>query len=298
MKRAGGTTLIQLACRMLSGALSLVVCLSSAAPADPTFATRAAASAVAYAPREIGGTYEGGELVRLEVRGRTAYVIRPTGTVDSERRWVWTSPFWLAIDRGNGEVEHRMYVERMLKAGFHVAGVDVGTSCGSPAAADLCHEFYKLLLEKYDLNPKARPLGQSNGGLIAYAWAFRHPECVDRVGCIYPATDFRSWPKLPQVITHPDPGLGFDLTLEELTKRQAELNPIDNLAPLAEAGVKILHIHGDMDEVVPKADNSDVFAVRYRELGGEVEIVTIKGLGHGGKVFYASEPLIEFLLGD
>ncbi|MFO1093872.1 MAG: hypothetical protein U0992_11260 [Planctomycetaceae bacterium] len=62
------------------------------------------------------------------------------------------------------------------------------------------------------------------------AWAFRHPDCrVDKLGNIYPATDFRSWPKLPQVITYPEPGLGYNLTLDELT-RIAEFNPIDNLA--------------------------------------------------------------------
>lgn len=280
------------------GTLSMfLVALPLAAMADER-PKAPAAEPLGTRQSDIAGTYDGGELIPLTIRERSAFLIRPTGAVDPQRRWVWTSPYWLAIDRGNGKVEHRMYVERMLKAGFHVAGVDVGTSCGSPAAAKLCHEFYKLLIDKYDLNPKARPLGQSNGGLIAYAWAFRHPECVDRVGCIYPATDFRTWPKLPQVITYPEPGLGFDLTLEELTERQAEFNAIDNLAPLAEAGVKVLHIHGDQDEVVAKAENSDVFADKYRKLGGQVEIVTVKGLGHGGKAFYESEPLIDFLLAE
>ena len=37
------------------------------------------------------------------------------------------------------------------------------------------------------------------------------------------------------------------LTLDELTKRSAEFNPIDNLAPLAKSGVKVFHIHGDSD---------------------------------------------------
>jgi pimeloyl-ACP methyl ester carboxylesterase len=150
----------------------------------------------------------------------------------------------------------------------------------------------------YALNSKARLIGQSNGGLIAYAWAFRHPECVDKIAGIYPATDFRTWPKLPQVITHPDPGLGYNLTLEELTSRISELNPIDNLVPLAKTGVRILHIHGDQDELVPMHENSTVLAEKYHDLEGEAEIVVIPGLAHGGQVFYESEPLIEFLLAD
>jgi pimeloyl-ACP methyl ester carboxylesterase len=256
------------------------------------------ASGGAEKPPQISGTYDDGELILLKIRDRDAYLIQPTGKVDPQKRWVWIAPYWLGISRDGGAVEHRMYVDRLLAAGFHVAGVNVGTSCGSPTGAEVFHEFYELLQKEYELNPKARLIGQSNGGLIAYAWAFRHPECVDKIAGIYPATDFRTWPKLPQVITYPDPDLGYNLTLDELTARILELNPIDNLAPLAKAGVRILHIHGDKDELVPMAENSTELARRYQELGGRAEIVVIPGLAHGGPVFYQNEPFIEFLLSD
>jgi hypothetical protein len=249
-------------------------------------------------PPAISGTYPDGELTLLKVRDRDAYLIKPTGKVDPQKRWVWIAPYWLGISREGGAVEHRMYVDRLLAAGFHVAGVNVGTSCGSPSGAEVFQEFYELLQKDYSLNPKARLIGQSNGGLIAYAWAFRHPESVDKIAGIYPATDFRTWPRLPQVITYPDPGLGYNLTLEELTAKIPELNPIDNLAPLAKAGVRILHIHGDKDELVPMAENSTELARRYKELGGSAEIVVIPGLAHGGMVFYENEPFIEFLLAE
>jgi pimeloyl-ACP methyl ester carboxylesterase len=209
-------------------------------------------------PDHVAGTYKNGELVKLNLGGRNAYVIKPKGRVDPDRRWIWIFPFWLGINDDHGVVQHSLYVERFLEAGFHVAGVDVGTSCGSPSAARLCQEFYARLIAEFRFNRKARLIGQSNGGLIAYAWAFRHPDSVDRIFGIYPATDFRSWPKLPAVITAPAPGLGYDLSLAELTRRSAEFNPIDNLAPLAKSGVKILHVHGDRDELVPLGANSGV----------------------------------------
>jgi pimeloyl-ACP methyl ester carboxylesterase len=77
-----------------------------------------------------------------------------------------------------------------------------------------------------------------------------------------------------------------------------EFNPIDNLAPLAKAGVKILHIHGDADKLVPMDANSTELARRYRELGGSAEIVVLPGLGHGGKALYESEPFLTFLLAE
>ncbi len=83
-------------------------------------------------------------------------------------------------------------------------------------------------------------------------------------------TDFRTWPppSLATVLSAPEAGLAYNLTLEQLTARQAEFNPIDNLAPLAKAGVKILHIHGDKDDLVPMAANSTELAKRYKALGG------------------------------
>jgi hypothetical protein len=260
-------------------------------PPDPEYIRR-------MIPTKIAGTYPAGKLIELRVRGRMAYLVQPTGTTDSKKRWVWVFPFWLDINDGHGRLHHRFYVDKLLAAGFHVAGINVGTSCGSPAAAEVCHEFYKLLIEQYGLNRRVRLLAQSNGGLIAYGWAFRHADCVDRIGGICPATDFRTWPSLPNVVAFPEKGLGYNLTHEQLAARVAQFNPIDNLAPLAKAGVKILQIHGDKDELVPTDANSFELARRYKRLGGSAQIVVIPGLGHGGTPLYESKPLIEFLLAD
>ena len=145
-----------------------------------------------------------------------------------------------------------------------------------------------------------------DGGLIAYGWAFRHPKCVDRIAGMCPATDFRTYPGLPNVVTGPTKGLNYDLSLEELTRRAGEFNPIDNLAPLAKAGTKILHLHGDRDTLIPTRANSTELVRRYRELGGAAEIVLFKVLcaeransrGHEGPELYESAALVRFLLAD
>ena len=46
-------------------------------------------------PTKIAGTYRGGELVALRVRGRMAFLVKPTGTVEPRKRWLWDFPFWL-----------------------------------------------------------------------------------------------------------------------------------------------------------------------------------------------------------
>jgi pimeloyl-ACP methyl ester carboxylesterase len=254
-------------------------------------------------PTKIAGTYRGGELVELRVRDRIAYLVKPTGAVDPQKRWLWEFPFWLGINDGFGNLAHRYYLEKALAAGFHVAGVDVGASCGSPAAAEVCQEFYEQLVSHYGLHKRARVMAHSHGGLIAYGWAFRHPACVDRIGGICPATDFCTYPTLPNVVAGPTKGLDYGLSLAELERRASEFNPVDNLAPLAKAGVTILHLHGDQDKLVPTGANSIELARRYRDLGGVAEIVVLPGLGpnrrgHDGPELYDSPRLLKFLLAD
>jgi hypothetical protein len=125
---------------------------------------------------------------------------------------------------------------------------------------------------------------------------------VDRIYGSQPALDLRSWPKLDSVV---DPGnateeFGFGkITLEELEKMLPEINPIDNLAPLAKAGVKILHIHGEIDPTVPYVPNSVVAMQKYHALGGQMEVIGLPGVAHGpGPKFYNSEKALEFLRGD
>ena len=189
-----------------------------------------------------------GELTRFEVDGRRAYVIAPRRHVDSERRWIFYAPSWLAVVASFGDggeldapwpeagpwprkgcsYSHTYYLPRILMAGFHIAGVDVGASCGSPRGVVVSHHLYEKVVEDFALHPKARLMAQSNGGLIHYSWAIEHPDCVDRVFGMCPVTDMLTWPPpgLERVCgpgSIPPEGLTYDLTPEELRARIDEI---------------------------------------------------------------------------
>ena len=74
-----------------------------------------------------------------------------------------------------------------------------------------------------------------------------------------------------------------------------EFNPIDNLAPLANARIPLYHIHGTDDSVVPLAANTEELARRYRELDGQITLEIIPGGKHGGREFYTSRAAAEFI---
>ena len=251
-------------------------------------------------PEKISGKYQGGELLVMRVHDRNAYIIKPTAR--STRRSAGCG----SSRSGSGSTTATAgCTTGCTSRSTSPRGSVSPASTWAPRAAArprprCATSSYEKLKADFGLNPRVRLEVQSNGGLIGYAWAFRHPDCVDRIGGICPVTDFRTWPPpgLTSVLSAPDKGLGYNLTLEQLTARQAEFNPIDNLAPLAKAGVKILHIHGDKDDLVPMSANSTELAKRYKALGGSAQVVVIPGLGHGGQVLYESQPLLKFLLSD
>jgi pimeloyl-ACP methyl ester carboxylesterase len=166
-----------------------------------------------------------------------------------------------------------------MKTAGAFARADVGAPWGSPAAADACQDFYEQLVSDHGLHKRPRVLAHSHGGRIASGWAFRHPQCVDRIAGMCPATVVRTYPSLPSVVTGPAKGLGYGLPSEALGRRAGESNPIDNLAPLAKAGAKVFHLHGDAATLVRTGANSRELVRRYRGLGGEAGIVLRKDLG-------------------
>lgn len=244
--------------------------------------------------------YEYGQITPLRTLGTIGFVIRPKGPIHAERRWLWISNLFLAVHwPDGGGIVHRYLVERALERGFHVVGLDVGASLGSPAGADLYRRFHKLIVEKYGLNSRACMIGHSNGGLIALGFAFRHPEKVERILGIFPATDFRSWPGLEHVsgISRFTPaGLSYDVEPATLIERIKEFNPIDNLAPIAKAKIPLYHIHGTADELVSLEANTKELARRFRALNGQIELEIIEGGKHGGQEFYTSPAAAKFLI--
>ena len=70
---------------------------------------------------------------------------------------------------------------------------------------------------------------------------------------------------------------GFDDEAEALAYPG---NPVDNLAPLARAGIPLLHVFGDADEVVPWEENTGAMVRRVEALGGTIELIRKPGGRH------------------
>ena len=73
-------------------------------------------------------------------------------------------------------------------------------------------------------------------------------------------------------------------------------NPIDNLAPLAKAGVPILAVCGDSDRTVPYEENTEVLRSRYLTLSAPVEVILKPGGDHHPHSLENPEPVVNFIL--
>lgn len=139
----------------------------------------------------------------------------------------------------------------------------------------------------------------SRGGLAIYNWAAQNP---DKVHCVYadaPVCDFKSWPA----------GFGtgsgsagswntckaaYGFTSDAEASAYGG-NPVDNMHPLATAGIPVLHVVGDADTVVPVAENTALVESSYNTIGGWIKVIHKPGVGHVHGLADPT-PIVDFIL--
>lgn len=221
--------------------------------------------------------------------GCAASVVCP-GEPLAGRHWVWKGEFLDAFPA---------LEVALLRTGFHVVHLSFPDQFGSPEAVRRWDQLYARLTGAYGFAPKPALIGLSRGGLYCYQWAAANPE---KVACIYgdaPVCDMRSWPGgkgkgagAPAEWEKVLKVFGFASESEAVATR---VNPVDRLAPLAAAGIPILHVYGDADEVVPWEENTGVVAERYRALGGRIDLISKPGCGHHPHGLEDPGPVVDFI---
>jgi len=220
---------------------------------------------------------------------RAAIVVVPKSAAEG-RLWIWRARFF----------GHEPQADiALLEKGFHLVYCDVANLFGSPQAVEIWNTFYGEMTETYGLAPKVALEGMSRGGLIIYNWASQNS---DKVACIYadaPVCDIRSWPGGKGAGPGSEKAWQTCLEVYGITEEEAADfagNPIDNLAPLAQAGIPLLHIVGDADEVVPLGENTAVLEKRYKALGGNITVIHKPGVGHHPHSLKNPAVIVEFVL--
>ena len=230
------------------------------------------------------------EKSELEVGTKVVTIVHPIQPLEG-MPWAWKGEFLNAFP--GTELA-------LLEKGFHIVYMEYSNMFGAPQVAEAWNTLYNCLVNELGFAKKPALIGLSRGGLYCYNWAIANPE---RVACIYgdaPVCDMKSWPggKGKGVGSPEDWQTVMDIF--ELKSEEAGLayqgNPIDNLAPLAEHNVPILHVYGDADEVVPWDENTGIVAERYQKMGGSIQLISKPGIGHHPHGLDDPTPIVDFIM--
>jgi len=154
--------------------------------------------------------------------------------------------------------------QTLLARGFHIVIPPLTAQSG--AVRTQWNAGYKLMTA-HGFSKKPVMEGTGTGTGEAYAWASENP---DKVSCIF----------------------GRNPALRSL---MSKTSPLENLAPLAKAGVPLIHLCDKTDSWFD--DHTRVVEQRYKELGGQMTIVTNSADARSPLAVADQNRVVDFIVG-
>lgn len=235
--------------------------------------------------------WNGFERYNFRIANCDAWIVKPRKPAPGNK-WMWCMEFPDAFTPRCGALQ-------LLEKGYYIAHIVVGNTYGCPAALEQFEAFYDFAV-KCGLSSKVVLQGLSRGGLYAYRFAETDPGRISVIYGDHPVCDIKSWPggKGKGCGSQKDwlnliRLYGFKDEAEALAWRG---NPVDRLQKLADAGVKIIHVVGDSDSVVPYEENSLLVERRYPAMGGVFKIILKKGIDHHPHGLDDPSEVVDFII--
>jgi pimeloyl-ACP methyl ester carboxylesterase len=152
----------------------------------------------------------------------------------------------------------------LLAKGFHIVSGPVPYNSDGPQL-EQWNAVYRYLVE-HGFAAKAAMEGSNAAAGEVYAWAVANP---DKVSCIYAEN--------PIIRSH-----------------MSDKPLVEQLEPLARAGVPLFHVCGSLDPWVK--ENTRKVEKRYQELGGKTTVVVEEGEGHAPLVLKDPQSVVDFVV--
>lgn len=232
-------------------------------------------------------SWMGGIRHKFLLHGREAWIVEPREP--SGEKLYFHVPEWPdAFPERNG-------VKELLTLGYYMIHIQVRNSFANEESLQAMKDLYDFV-QTLGFASKGALIGMSLGGLFSFRYAARYPETV---ACIYadaPVCDlyYRKLQgrKNPEEISQV---YGFGDDVEKL--KDSPLSPVNNLKPIIQAKIPLLMILGLNDTIVNAEYNGLKLAERYKESGGDVELITRNSWGHHPHgLDHPLEKIVPFIL--
>lgn len=223
------------------------------------------------------------------IENRDAILVSPKVTAPG-KPWVWRTEYFGAFTQAD---------LAMLNLGWHLAYINVSELWGGRKCLEIMRRFQSHVEAAYGFKELPVLIGLSRGGFSAFNYAARYP---DKVGMLYidaPLLDLRS---LAELKSTQNPADGFKKLLKTFSSvsphafDDVPLNALDDIEKIAAAKIPIIVVAGDADEVVPYEENTAILVKRYKELGGDIELIVKHGCKHHPHCLDNPAPIADFIM--
>jgi len=236
-------------------------------------------------------------------QGMACKIVMPEVPADG-MPWVWRARFW---------GHEPQFDLALLAKGYHIMYCDVANLYGNTEAVRRWNSFYSAM-QNLGFSEKVILEGMSRGGLIIYNWAAENPEKVTAIYADAPVLDGTSWPGGKGTVNRERltgnrekrTGKGseedwnrfinaFNLPGKSF-QDAVNASPISKAKIIAEAGIPLIHVIGEADDVVPPAENTDLFEKEILKYGGKIKVIRKPGIGHHPHSLEDPGPIVDFIL--
>ena len=233
--------------------------------------------------------WNGYQRVDFQSDNHAALIIQPAMKSEGNP-WVWRAEFFNTFAWVDME---------LLCRGWHIGYVQYNIKYGCPAAVKGIRSFYMRVTGELGLSRKPSIFGFSRGGLYAVNYAAAYPDSLSSLYLDAAVLDICSWPGGKYT------GLGSPQCWQEclqsygMKEESADHfrgNPLDHAEALAKAGIPVIAVAGDADEVVPYHENTEIFEKTYKQNGGRIQVIIKPGVGHHPHSLEDPSAIVEFII--
>ena len=203
----------------------------------------------------------GGQRIKFDFEGLTAWVVVPPAKAKEGNPWTWTMQWAEAF-------VPRTSVPELLKKGWFHVTLEAHDHRASDEFLPTFDRFQKFLVEKLGFAPKACLIGMSWGGFYSTRYAAAYPQNVKAIYLDAPLMNF-------------DGGFSKARNIGPWENRKPASGswtedprmPVNKAEPIAKAGIPILLVYGLRDQTVTPEINCELFASRFKAAGGQIEVI-------------------------